>query len=286
MIHSKLSSVAVTFGVMLSLLAVPSAGRAGPFDCLFPSSNTSPPMAVQQVSWMPVVGNPCDPCAQQVTMVPEKKHRWTYSRIPKTTYKPVTTCDPCTGCPVTTYRPETKYSLLPWPHRESYTIYKPVSVPLTSYNPCAVSTCDPCGGGFSSSYISGSLGCSTCATGSTLSGTIGSPAGSAQRRDDPGYSSQKTFSDEPESSPRNDYPSSQGQGTDGDIRPIPDNVPRDTSAELPELDIPRGRTAARPVLPPAQVRAVSWELSAADASPYQPASKPELDVSGWHAVTD
>ena len=294
MIFSKPSSVAVAFGVMLSLLAVPSAGQAGPFDCLFPSSMVNPapspvtfgPTTVQRVSWMPVVGNPavCDPCGQQVRLAPETKRRWTYSRIPKTTYKPVTTCDPCTGCPVTSYRPETTYSLLPWLRRETYTTYKPVSTPLASYNPCATNACNPCGGGVSSGYTSG---CSTCAPAATLSGTISSPGTSMQPRLDPGYTPQKTFGNEAESGHRDNYPSTPGQGTDGGIQPKPDNaIPKNTSTGLPELNGPRGRTAVRPIQPPARVRTVSWELDAAPASPSRPAPKPKLDVSGWHAVTN
>jgi hypothetical protein len=295
MIFSKPSYVAVAFGVMLSLLVVPSVGQAGPFDCLFPSYTVNPapnpvtfaPTTVQRVSWMPVVGNQafCDPCAQQqVALVPETKRRWTYSRIPKTTFKPVTTCDPCTGCPITTYRPATTYSLLPWLRRETYTTYRQMSTPLASYNPCAAnicspcvtSTCNPCGGGVSYSYASGTSGCSTCVSGATLSG---------QPQLDPAYTTPKTFH-ETESGRRDNYPSGQGQGTDGDIRPKPDVIPKNTSTELPELNGPQGRTAVRPIQQPAQVRTVSWELDAAPASPSQPASKPKLDVSGWHAVTD
>ena len=296
MIFSKPSSVAVAFGVvLLSLLAVPSAGHAGPFDCLFPSPVVNPapgpatfgPTAVQRVSWMPAVG---DLYGQQVTLVPETKRRWTYSRIPNTTFKPVTTCDPCTGCPVTTYRPETTYSLLPWLHPQTYTIYKPVSTPLASYNPCVQTTCNPCGGGVSYNYASGTSGCSTCAPRATPSGTVSS----IQPQPDPGYLSRKPVAEESESGQRDKYPSTQEQGsstqergTGSDIQPNPDNAnPKNTSTELPELNGPRGRTAARPIQPPDQVRAVSWELSAAPASPSQPASKPKLDVSGWHAVTD
>ena len=286
MIFSKRSSVAVAFGLMLSFSAVPSVGQAGPFDCFFPAPVVCPaPTTVQRISWMPVVGNPafCDPCGQQATMVPETKRRWTYSRIPKTTFKPVTTCDPCTGCPVTAYRPATTYSLLPWLHREDYTVFNRVSTPLASCNPCATTACNPCGGGSTFGYAGGTSGCSTCATGSTLSGA----GSSMQSRSDPGYTSQKTFPDEPESSRQNNYPSMQGEGTGTDRQPEPDNaIPKSTSTELPELNGPRGRTAALPIEPLGQVRAVSWELSAAPASPSQPALKPKLDVSGWHAVTD
>ena len=272
MVFSKLSFVAVAFGVVLSLLAVPSAGHAGPVgDFLFPTVVSPAPTAVQQVSWMPAVGNPaaCNPCQPQVSMVPETKRRWTYSRIPKTSFQPVTTCDPCTGCPVTSYRPQTTYSLLPWLHRQSYTIYKPAAAPLmtynASYNPC----CDPCGGVSSSNYISGTSGCSTCSSSTTSS------LGSSTRRPDPGYS-QRTYATEPESS----------QGNGSDLTPKPEKGPKSISTEVPELNSARGRTAVRPIQPAAGVRTVSWELSAAPGSPSQPASKPKLDVSGWHAVTD
>ena len=278
MILSRASSVAVSLGVMLSLLAVPSVGHAGPFDCLFPPATVSPvpsptfmPTTVQRVSWMPTIDPAaCNPCGQQITYAPETKRRWTYSRIPKTTFKPVTKCDPCTGCPVTTYQPVTTYSLLPWLRRESYTVYKQVATPMASYNSGTTNYCNSCGGGGSAIYTPGTSGCSTCAPGATLSGTIGSPGSSAAPTSDPYYSGEKkkTFREE--------------------LRPKPDPTMsnRPTSVELPELGGPGDRAAARPILPPARVRTVSWEHSAAPASPSRPAAKRKLDVSGWRAVID
>ncbi len=269
MTFSRPSFAAVSFAVMLSLLAVPSAVQAGPFDCLFPSPTVSPaptqtvfmPNTVQRVSYMPTA---CNPCAPQVSYVPETKRRWTYSRIPKTTYKPVTTCDPCTGCPVTTYRPITTHSLLPWLHRKSYTVYKQVAAPMASYNPCATNSCNPCGGG-SAVYSSGTTsGCSTCAPPATLSGSIGSPSPS----DGDPYYQKKTFKGDPQPKPDNSIPN------------------QETSTEMPELPVSRDRMAARPIELPADVRAVSWELDAAPASPAKPAPKRKLDVSGWRAVID
>ena len=277
MIISRPSFVAVSLGVMLSLLAVPSAGYAGPFDCLFPPATVNPalsstayiPTTVQRVSWMPTTVNPavCNPCGQQVTYVPETKRRWTYSRIPKTTFKPVATCDPCTGCPVTTYQPVTTYSLLPWLRRESYTVFKQAAVPMASYNPCVTNPCDPCGGGGSAVYTQGTSGCATCATGASLSGTIGSASPS---NGDSYYSGKKkTFVEEPQPKPDNSIPS------------------KETSTEMPELSVPRERMAVRPISPvESEVRTVSWDLGAAPASPSKPAPKRRLDVSGWRAVID
>ena len=108
-----------------------------------------------------------------------------------------------------------------------------------------------------------------------------------RRQPDPGYSSQKTYLDEPDSGGQDGYPANQEERDDGDIRPRIDNeIPKNTSSEPLELNGPRGRTAVRPVRPLAQVRAVSWELSSASATPVKPAEQPKLDVSGWHAVTD
>jgi hypothetical protein len=297
MIFSRPSSLAVAFGVMLSLLAVPSAGHAGLFDCFRPAATpvapptTYLPTTVQRVSWMPTVGNAaaCNPCAPQVTVAAETRRRWTYSRIPTTTYKPVTTTDPCTGCSVTSYRPETRYSFLPWPRRESYTVYSPVAMPVASYSSPATNTCNPCGSVVSSNYISaGSSGCSTCATGTSVSGTIisagssiGSSAGSSVRVQSDSYYPEKTFKENQGSSDQNG----------GNLKPQLDNTipnttsPKPTSTKLPEPS-PRGRTAARPIQPITEVRTASWELEAAPASPSRPTSRPKLDFSGWQAASD
>jgi hypothetical protein len=296
MIFSRPSSLAVAFGVMLSLLAVPYASHAAPFDCFrrstvvnpVPAPTTYMPTTVQRVSWMPTVGNSvaCNPCGQQVALTTETRRRWTYSRIPTTTYRPVTTTDPCTGCSVTSYRPETRYSLLPWLRRESYTVYSPVAMPVASYSSCATNTCNPCGSVVSTNYIStGSSGCSTCATGTSLSGTVssvGSSAGSSVRVQSDPYYPEKTFKEEQGSSNQNG----------GNIQPQLDNTipnttsPKPTSTKLLEQSSPRGRTAVRPIQPLTEVRTASWELEAAPASVSRPTSKPKLDFSGWQAASD
>ena len=206
-------SVVLAATALVAVMVAPCVCQAGLFDCLTGSSSTppltyAPPYQAQRVAWMPN----CDPCnacaAPQMNYVPETKYRWTYSRIERTEYQPVASADPCTGCPVTNYRPVTKKSLLPWLHREAYTTYKavpyggfaPVSYMQPSYqsgccDPCSSctsscgSTCGSCTG--APSLTSG--GCSTCASGSTMSYSESSPS-------DPGYSGQ-TYRSEREWTP-------------------------------------------------------------------------------------
>lgn len=77
--------------------------------------------------------------------------------VPVTTYQPVTTCDPCSGCPVTSYRPVTALAsqtcyipttaYRPTLFRPLFSrplfgsaYYSPAVIPLSSCNPCAISS--------------------------------------------------------------------------------------------------------------------------------------------------
>lgn len=123
-------------------------------------------------------------CAMPVTQAtvykPEVDYRWTYSRIKRTEYEPVTAVDPCTGCMTTYYRPEEKKSLLPWLHREKVVRYKPTTVNLAGarYAPtCSTvctpvsSVCNPCGSAVGSGTTVSS-GCTSCSSGAPVSSTV------------------------------------------------------------------------------------------------------------------
>src|ERR1700716_2807299 len=63
------------------------------------------------------------PVTQQVNYVPQTCYRTVYSPVAVTSYRPITTTDPCTGCPVTSLSPVTTY------------VQRPVVVPYTTYRP-------------------------------------------------------------------------------------------------------------------------------------------------------
>jgi hypothetical protein len=70
--------------------------------------------------------------------VPQTCYRTVYVNTPVVAYRPVTSCDPCTGCPTTCYRPVTTYvtqaRLVP------YTTYRPVYAARPVCSPCGTST--------------------------------------------------------------------------------------------------------------------------------------------------
>lgn len=105
------------------------------------------------------------PVTQTTVYKPEVDYRWTYSRIKRTEYEPVTAVDPCTGCTTTYYRPEEKKSLLPWLHREKVVRYKPTKVNMVNacYTPSCTVGCPPVANA-----------CGTCSTPIGSASTIGS----------------------------------------------------------------------------------------------------------------
>lgn len=101
-----------------------------------------------------------------VNYVPYTAYRTCWKKVPVTSYKPVTTSDPCTGCTVTCMKPCTTYTNQC--QRVPYTTYRPVyrqetyKVPVTTItNDCSTGTCGPCNAGVASP----NAGCSTCETG-------------------------------------------------------------------------------------------------------------------------
>lgn len=106
-----------------------------------------------------------------VNYVPCTSYRTCYKKVPVTSYKPVTTTDPCTGCTVTCMKPCTTYTMQA--QRVPYTTYRPVyrtetyKVPVTTItNNCATGTCgtNTCATGTCGTVTPG---CSTCTTGGT-----------------------------------------------------------------------------------------------------------------------
>lgn len=103
-----------------------------------------------------------------VNYVPYTAYRTCYKKVPVTTYKPVTTSDPCTGCTVTCMKPCTTYTNQC--ERVPYTTYRPVyrqetyKVPVTTItNDCSTGTCasNTCG----PVSAPAAPGCSTCGPG-------------------------------------------------------------------------------------------------------------------------
>ena len=103
-------------------------------------------------NYAPVVAAPaCAPCTQTCNYVPQTCYRSVITSVPVTTYRPVSTCDPCTGCPRTVLQPVTAYmqqtQLVP------YTSYRPV-MSTSCYSPCATSPCasGACGTAVTAAY--------------------------------------------------------------------------------------------------------------------------------------
>lgn len=74
----------------------------------------------------------CSPCATQTcSYQPQTCYRTQCVNVPVTTYRPVTSCDPCTGCPVTTLRPTTAF------------VRQVRYLPYTTYRPVCTTGCAP-----------------------------------------------------------------------------------------------------------------------------------------------
>jgi len=247
-----------------------------------PALSPAPTYTVQRVAYMPVTTVAYSlPTAQTCYYQPEIRYRWVYSRVPRTTYSPVTTVDPCTGAVTTTYQPVTRLSLLPWLHREPYTTYRYTCTPsyVTSYAPVCPSApvCDPCAG-----TVIGSSACVGCTPGVT---TTPAPSSATTTPTLPQPSPPGTFRTEP--------------GTEQRYKPEIGTEPaqKEQNTSMPKLRLmpPSEQTAAKPlrmatrpaVVP--YVKPIPWNVSSARAASYQAplsagGSTPQLDVSGWHSV--
>ncbi len=99
------------------VLALPAESQACWFTSCFHPAPAACPAPVAPV--------------QQVNYVPQTCYRTVYNPVPVTSYRPITTADPCTGCPVTSLSPVTTY------------VQRPVVVPYTTYRPVVTTVMMP-----------------------------------------------------------------------------------------------------------------------------------------------
>jgi len=287
--YLKTRSLFVACGMSVVLLAAPAESKAL-FEWLCPANwckpapdalTYAPPYSAQRIAWQPVspAASACNPCASgSMSLVPQTSYRWSYSRVERTTYRPVTTFDPCSGCPRTAYQPVTTKTLLPWLHRKSYTTSRAVySLPYAaSYSgygspcgagPCGPAACNPCG-------QNGSV------WGSSLSSCPSGACGQASYQTVvPSYNGSGSRIDSGSSGPPSTY-KQDTQQPDLRLRPAPDSNTGPAPMSVPAAIGPDSRTAVRPVRQTVLYHPVSW--SPAPGSP----AKPPLDVSGWRASHD
>jgi len=305
--YSKLRVAAVACGLAVALLLAPSPSEGGLCDWLFPTASPAPvattyapPYTAQRVSLMPVVSTSytaCSPCSYTVCSpvvqtcyyTPQTTYRWSYSRIERTSYQPITSIDPCTGCPTTAYQPVTRRTLLPWLHRKPVTSYRMVCSPTcapstTVYSPVCGSVCSPACNpccpvpSLSGSVISSSVG-SSCPSGCVPATTVPGPVTSSPSLD-PGYVPPSSSTFRTEEGAGSSGASAQGTPeATSRYRPRSELKRSPISTEPPALIDPYNRTAAKPIHY-ATYRQIT-EAPAADA-----ASGSTLDVGGWRASRD
>jgi hypothetical protein len=99
------------------VLALPAESQACWFTSCFHPAPAACPAPVAPV--------------QQVNYVPQTCYRTVCNSVPVTSYRPITTADPCTGCPVTSLSPVTTY------------VQRPVVVPYTTYRPVVTTVMMP-----------------------------------------------------------------------------------------------------------------------------------------------
>ena len=109
--------------------------------------------------------NVCTPQGQQLVCnyVPQTCYRAQMVSVPVTTYRPVTSCDPCTGCQTVCMRPQVCYQqqvkYTPYStYRLQYSLQQPTcaTTATTYYAPVAAAT-----------YAAPATGCSSCNSGAT-----------------------------------------------------------------------------------------------------------------------
>ena len=103
--------------------------------------------------------------------VPQTCYRTVYNNVPVTTYRPVSSCDPCTGCVTTCMKPCTTYQRQA--QSVPYTTYRMVCetryTPVTSCAPACSTGCDMCSCP-TGSCTTGSCAMGGCATGNCATG--------------------------------------------------------------------------------------------------------------------
>lgn len=292
--YSKARIAVIASGLAVVLLTAPSQSEGGLCGWLCPSSwcapaptttTYAPPYSVQRVSLMPVVGSPCTVSA--CSYAPYTTYRWRYSRMPITSYRPVAAVDPCTGCATTSYRPVTRYTFLPWLHREPVTSYRlngsgvcSPTCTTSCYPSCGASCYAGCGTSRDSScapswYSGGVAGAVQTVPGSSC-GPGCAPITTIPGSTDPGYG-EPTFK-EPSSSTGT---SDQGTGQpEMRLKPGPELEGNPASIRRPASPDPESKTASLPVQ-----YAVYHPLVKRTPPANTPSAAP-LDVSGWRASRD
>ncbi|MEE8452141.1 MAG: hypothetical protein V3R99_09510 [Thermoguttaceae bacterium] len=273
MVYRKMFRAASLCGVaaiLLTVILLTPTGEAraqgcGLFDTLFGWAQPTTYAA-------PVGPSLCPPtvstgCAQTCQYVPQTCYRTVYQRVPVTTYRSVTRCDPCTGCPVTTCCPVTT-----WTQRATrvpYTTYRLV------YTNQYAASCRTCGFGTWGTFGAGGVGCASCQTGgvSTLhasGSTIVTPTPAAPAPD--------TFKQETQK------PQVAPQESERPMEPVPDSSATRYTPSMPRLITPANRmpihATSREVRPIVHYRPISTR-----PRPVTPYRAP-IDDGGWRASSD
>jgi hypothetical protein len=137
--------------MVTALVASPSESYAlcGLFDCLFGGCRTNAcysPCATTACS--PCATSACSPCSTTVcNYQPQTCFRAECVNVPVTTFRCVTSCDPCTGCPTTAMVPTTTFvrqvryapftTFRPVCNTVAAPVVAPAVVPATSLHPVA-----------------------------------------------------------------------------------------------------------------------------------------------------
>ena len=212
-------------------------------------------------------------CPTQVcSYVPQTQYQACTVNVPVTTYRPVTTCDPCTGCTTTCMRPFTSYV--------QQTRYRPVTTYRLS---CSTTTTCTTGCGVAAYSVTADTGCCT--------GTVTVPATST-----PAPSLQVTPPATQDSSNQNIPSTTPEQEASYQMRPVPErNISvtppvgnRQKSAPAPRLSEPQDRVASTQPLSAWAYSPVTWQSqdaakatdssAAKEAAPVQPKSD-----GGWRS---
>jgi hypothetical protein len=323
MLYSKMRMTVVGCGLAALVFLMPAQSEGGLFDCLCPWSSgcgassattCAPPYVTQRVALMPVVGAPATGCSsvgrscyyapttgcstvgRSCYYAPQTTSRWSYSRMSVTSYRPVTTVDPCTGCASTVVQPVTRKTLLPWLHRRPVTSYglncttgcapscTTACYPsyTSAWSPsCSVGACSPL---YQPTGIVGTIRTapgSGCSTGCAPITTIPQAGASATSTTDPAYGT-STFKEKRaieatdptgQATPQPDPGIESGPSFNGN----PASIQR---RERSKWTDPENKTASRP-LQYAAYRTLIEKPAATNVS-----FTPQLDVGGWRASRD
>ncbi len=282
--------VLVALGMSVTLCAAAAESRA---CCLFGRGNTTyyAPAAV-----MPA----CNTC----NYAPQVTYRSVFTSVPVTTYRPITTVNPCTGCPTTVVQPVTTYRMQP--SLVPVTTYRPVAAccyaPSCPTGGCGAPACatGACGSAapIASSYyapsypvVQASPGCSTCTGGAgantyvpSAPATLGAPGTVVPSLP------QNTPVPLPDSSSSISTPPTYRPNTAADtqpvVRPIPDNGgARNSNTIVPRMTDPQDRQTARPREDRMTARPIinNWTYQPASLRVALPADAP-AEEGNWHAA--